>query len=145
MLETLNNDFKKIFGETCEERFFASAVNVRYSEKGICEESTYGTYAAAKARKDGVISVSFGEEKHTTNLNDVSSIGELKFIADVIEAYKECGCEVTKGLDIIYNSCVPEVSGYSKDNSLKFATVQAFNRIEGFNIDTLKVLKMSIY
>lgn len=144
MLKKLHENFKVIFGEESRESFFASARKFRLSEEtSIDENLAYGTYAAAKERNDGMISVSFGEGKYTLPLDNLDSEIDLEFIASVVEAYKSCGYSIKKGLDIIYHMDVPTEEGYSKINSLKYATIQAFNRIEGFQADNLRILRMT--
>jgi|GEM_PF-2266869 len=143
MLKKLHENFKVIFGEESRESFFASARTNSLSEERSVEGSqAYGTYAAAKERNDGMISVSFGKEKYTLPLDNLDSEVDLEFIASVVEAYKSCGYSIKKGLDIIYQMEIPKEEGYSKVNSLKYATIQAFNRIEGFQADNLRILRM---
>ena len=113
MLKKLHENFKVIFGEESRESFFASARKFRLSEEtSIDENLAYGTYAAAKERNDGMISVSFGEGKYTLPLDNLDSEVDLEFIASVVEAYKSCGYSIKKGLDIIYHMDVPTEEGY---------------------------------
>ena len=143
MLKKLHENFKVIFGKESRESFFATARISNLSEdRGSDSVEAYGTYAAARERNDGMISVSFGEGKYTLPLDDLDSEVDLEFIASVVEAYKSCGYSIKKGLDIIFHMEVPRDEGYSKENSLKYATIQAFNRIEGFQADNLRILRM---
>lgn len=144
MLTKLNECFIKSFGEESNESFFASARKHRLSEEFISGyEKPYGTYAAAKERNDGMISVSIGDEKWTLPLDNLDKEVDLEFISNVVEAYKSCGYSIKKGLDILFHVDVPKEDAYCVVNSLKYATIQAFNRIEGFGADNLKILRMS--
>lgn len=144
MLRKLHENFKKIFGEESRESFFATARTCRLSEERAIEnDEAYGTYAAARARNDGMISVSMGDNKWTLPLDNLDKEVDLEFISSVVEAYKSCGYSIKKGLDIVYQLDVPNEDGYSAIGSLKYATAQAFNRIEGFQADTLKIFRMA--
>lgn len=143
MLKKLHENFKKKFGEESRESFFATARTTRLSEERVIDSSeAYGTYAAARERNDGMISVSIGENKWTLPLDNLDKEVDLEFISSVVEAYKSCGYSIKKGLDIVYQLEVPKEEGYSKIDSLKYVTVQAFNRIEGFQADSLKIFRM---
>lgn len=144
MLKKLHENFEKIFGDSCKESFFATARAVRLSEEYTSEDvKAYGTFAAAKERNDGMISVSFGENKYTLPLDNLDKEVDLEFISQVVEAYKSCGYSIKKGIDIFYQVDIPADGRYSRIESLKYATAQAFNRIEGFQADSLKILRMT--
>ncbi|MCR3758295.1 galactokinase [Clostridium felsineum] len=156
IINTLQNEFSKIFNHTHENVFFSPGrVNL------IGEHTDYngghvfpcaltiGTYGLVSKRNDKkVLAYSLNFDKLGIiefNLDDLKNCKKdnwANYIKGVIDTFKKHGYNIENGFEILFYGNIPNGSGLSSSASIEVLTGTILNDLFNLNIDMVEIVKM---